>query len=221
MISMKDFSLDRERMVRDQIKRRGIKNPAVLAVMQKVPRHLFVAMEYQSEAYADHPLPIGCGQTISQPYIVALMTELLQPDKQDHVLEIGTGSGYQAAVLSYLVAMVHSIDRHADLVKQAGAVISHLGLHNIQLHVGDGSRGLPEHAPYDGILITAAAPTVPKPVLSQLKLGGRLVLPVGERWHQVLERWTKLADDKFEKDLDIPVSFVPLLGEHGWSEFDE
>lgn len=217
---MKDFSLDRQKMVRDQIERRGIKHPKVLEAMRKVPRHLFVPMEYQSEAYADHPLPIGSDQTISQPYIVALMTEMIQPEKDDVVLEIGTGSGYQAAVLSHLVSRVHSIDRHAILVKQAQHVANTLKLSNIQFHVGDGSKGLSEYAPYDAILITAAAPKIPPPLLSQLKVGGRLVLPVGARWHQRLERWLKISDDQFDQDEDIPVSFVPLLGEYGWSESD-
>ncbi len=207
-------------MVRDQIERRGIKHKGVLAAMLKIPRHQFVPMEYQSEAYADHPLPIGFGQTISQPYIVALMTELLHPNPQDCVLEIGTGSGYQAAILSQLVAQVHTIDRHAELVKQAQSVTEKLGLTNIQFHNGDGSLGLPEHAPYDAILITAAAPRIPQPVLSQLKVGGRLILPVGARSHQTLERWVRTSEDSFEHNLDIPVSFVPLLGEFGWSESD-
>jgi protein-L-isoaspartate(D-aspartate) O-methyltransferase len=217
---MRDFSLDRAKMVRDQIERRGIKHPGVLAAMREVPRHHFVSMEYQSEAYADHPLPIGFGQTISQPYIVALMTELIQPDPQDCVLEIGTGSGYQAAVLSQLVRQVHSIDRHADLVKGAQRVAEQLKLTNIQFHEGDGSLGLPEHAPYDAILITAAAPQVPKPLLAQLKVGGKLVLPVGERSQQKLERWIKTTEESYDHDQDIPVSFVPLLGEYGWSESD-
>lgn len=215
---MKDFSLERSKMVRDQMEKRGIKHPGVLAAMRKIPRHLFLSMEYQSEAYADHPLPIGFGQTISQPYIVALMTELLQPHPLDHVLEIGTGSGYQAAILSQLVAQVHTIDRHAELVKQAQSAAEQLNLTNIQFHVGDGSLGIPQHAPYDAILITAAAPRIPRPLLSQLKVGGRLILPVGARSHQTLERWIKKSDDSFEHDQDIPVSFVPLVGEHGWSE---
>ena len=217
---MKDFSLDRSKMVRDQIERRGIKHPAVLAAMRKIPRHLFVPMDYQSEAYADNPLPIGFGQTISQPYIVALMTELLQPTPQDCVLEIGAGSGYQAAILSQLVAQVHTIDRHPELVKQAQSVTQQLGLNNIQFHVGDGSLGLPEHGPYDVILITAAAPSVPSPLFSQLKERGRLILPVGDRYHQTLERWVKTPEGTFEQDQNIPVSFVPLIGEHGWTESD-
>ncbi len=205
-------------MVRDQIEQRGIKHPGVLAAMRKIPRHLFVSMEYQSEAYADHPLPIGFGQTISQPYIVALMTELLQPHPLDRVLEIGTGSGYQAAILSQLVAQVHTIDRHAELVRQAQSAAEQLNLTNIQFQVGDGSLGMPLHAPFDAILITAAAPRIPKPLLSQLKEGGRLILPVGARSHQTLERWIKKSDDSFEHDQDIPVSFVPLVGEYGWAE---
>lgn len=217
---MKDFTLDREKMVRDQIERRGIKHLGVLAAMRKVPRHLFVPMEYQSEAYADHPLPIGYSQTISQPYIVALMTEMIQPEKDDVVLEIGTGSGYQAAILSCLVSKVHSIDRHADLVNQAQQTTSKLNYSNIQFHTGDGSLGLPHFAPFDAILITAAAPQIPQPLLSQLKVGGQLVCPVGARYHQTLEKWRRISVDQYVHDQDIPVSFVPLLGEFGWSEKD-
>jgi protein-L-isoaspartate(D-aspartate) O-methyltransferase len=215
---MKDLALDREKMVRTQIERRGIKHPGILTAMRQVPRHLFVSMEYQSQAYADHPLPIGYDQTISQPYIVALMSELIQPQADDKVLEVGSGSGYQAAILSYLVAQVHSIERHSGLVKQAQRVINELNLSNVKFHVGDGSLGLPEYAPFDAIIITAAAPHVPRPLLEQLNIGGRLVLPVGERWHQTLERWTKTSKDTFEHDQDIPVSFVPLVGKFGWSD---
>jgi protein-L-isoaspartate(D-aspartate) O-methyltransferase len=215
---MKDLALDREKMVRTQIERRGIKHPGILTAMRQVPRHLFVSMEYHSQAYADHPLPIGYDQTISQPYIVALMSELIQPQADDKVLEVGSGSGYQAAILSYLVAQVHSIERHSGLVKQAQRVINELNLSNVKFHVGDGSLGLPEYAPFDAIIITAAAPHVPRPLLEQLNIGGRLVLPVGERWHQTLERWTKTSKDTFEHDQDIPVSFVPLVGKFGWSD---
>ncbi|MDO9086861.1 MAG: protein-L-isoaspartate(D-aspartate) O-methyltransferase [Anaerolineaceae bacterium] len=217
---MKDLTLDREKMVRNQIERRGIKHLGILAAMRQVPRHLFVSMEYQSQAYADHPLPIGYNQTISQPYIVALMSELIQPQADDCVLEVGSGSGYQAAILSLLVSKVHSIDRHPGLVNQAQAVIDTLKINNVLFHVGDGSLGLPEFAPFDAILITAAAPKLPRPLLDQLKIGGRLVLPVGERWHQTLERWTKTSEDTFEHDQDIPVSFVPLVGKFGWSDSD-
>jgi protein-L-isoaspartate(D-aspartate) O-methyltransferase len=218
---MKDFSLDRIKMVRDQVERRGIKDPAVLEAMRKVPRHLFVSMEYQSQAYSDHPLPIDSGQTISQPYIVGLMSELIQAKKTDCVLEIGAGSGYQAAILSHLVSQVHSIDRHARLIEQAQSIIDKLLIKNVFFHTGDGSLGLPKFAPFDVILITAAAPKIPKPLLSQLKVGGRLVLPVGERWSQKLERWIRISDESYDRDVDIPVSFVPLIGAYGWSESDD
>lgn len=218
---MKDFSLERTKMVHDQLERRGIKDENVLSAMQKVPRHLFVPPEYQSQAYSDHPLPIDCGQTISQPYIVALMSELILAKPDDRVLEIGTGSGYQAAVLSSLVAEVHSIDRHADLVQQAKKTAKDLNFDNIFFHIGDGSQGLPDLAPFDAILITAAAPTVPAPLLKQLKVGGRLVLPVGERYGQRLERWTRISEESYDQDIDIPVSFVPLIGTYGWSEANE
>lgn len=218
---MKDFALDRAKMVRDQIERRGIKNEKVLSAMRKVPRHLFVPPEYQSQAYTDHPLPIDCGQTISQPYIVALMSDLILANPEERVLEIGTGSGYQAAILSYLVAEVHSIDRHADLVNKAKKVTKDLEIDNIHFYIGDGSQGLPDLAPFDAILITAAAPTVPAPLLKQLNVGGRLVLPVGERWSQRLERWTRISEESFDQDINIPVSFVPLIGTYGWSESNE
>jgi len=218
---MKDFALDRAKMVRDQIERRGIKNEKVLSAMRKVPRHLFVPPEYQSQAYTDHPLPIDCGQTISQPYIVALMSDLILASPEERVLEIGTGSGYQAAILSYLVAEVHSIDRHADLVNKAKKVTKDLEINNIHFYIGDGSQGLPDLAPFDAILITAAAPTVPAPLLKQLNVGGRLVLPVGERWSQRLERWTRISEESFDQDINIPVSFVPLIGTYGWSESNE
>lgn len=218
---MKDFALDRAKMVRDQIERRGIKNEKVLSAMRKVPRHLFVPPEYQSQAYTDHPLPIDCGQTISQPYIVALMSDLILASPEERVLEIGTGSGYQAAILSYLVAEVHSIDRHADLVNKAKKVTKDLEIDNIHFYIGDGSQGLPNFAPFDAILITAAAPTVPAPLLKQLNVGGRLVLPVGERWSQRLERWTRISEESFDQDINIPVSFVPLIGTYGWSESNE
>ena len=217
---MKDFALEREKMVRNQIERRGIKHPGVLSAMRQVPRHLFISMEYQSQAYADHPLPIGNDQTISQPYIVALMSELIRPQANDCVLEVGTGSGYQAAILSHLVSKVHSIDRHPRLVNQAQEVIDTLKLTNVQFHIGDGSLGLPDYAPFNAIIITAADPMLPRPLLDQLKIGGRLVLPVGERWHQRLERWTRTSEDSFEHDQDIPVSFVPLVGQFGWSDSD-
>lgn len=218
---MKDFTLERAKMVRDQIERRGVKNEAVLEAMRKVPRHLFVPPEYQSQAYADHPLPIDCDQTISQPYVVGLMSELILADKNDHVLEIGAGSGYQAAILSCLVAEVYSIDRHPQLVKKAQAIIEQLSFKNVHFHIGDGSLGLPEFGPYDVILITAAAPIVPIPLLDQLKVGGRLVLPVGDRRNQTLERWTKVSEGSYDKEVDIPVSFVPLIGEFGWSDSAE
>jgi protein-L-isoaspartate(D-aspartate) O-methyltransferase len=218
---MKDFALERAKMVRDQIERRGVKDEKVLAAMRKVPRHLFVPPEYQSQAYTDHPLPIDCGQTISQPYIVALMSELILAKAEERVLEIGTGSGYQAAILSYLVAEVHSIDRHADLVNKAKRITKDLKLNNIQYYIGDGSQGLPDLAPFDVILITAAAPTVPAPLLKQLNVGGRLVLPVGERWSQRLERWTRISEESFDQDINIPVSFVPLIGTYGWSETND
>lgn len=208
---------DRQRMVSDQLVWRGIKDKRVLEAMRQTPRHLFVPADYQHLAYTDGPLPIGKGQTISQPYIVALMTECLKLKGEEKVLEIGTGSGYQAAVLALLAKEVHTMERHALLAETAGKVFEKLALTNIQVHIGDGSLGLPAFFPYEAILVTAAAPRVPKPLLDQLADGGRLVLPVGSRGSQVLECWQRLGT-KFENHSILPVAFVPLRGEHGWKD---
>ncbi len=210
------FAEARRRMVREQIAARGVRDPRVLEAMRRVPRHLFVPEEYREWAYGDGPLPIGVGQTISQPYIVALMTELLAiPPQGARVLEIGTGSGYQTAVLAHLADEVFTIERHAALAAQAGARLHRLGLNNVRVRVGDGTLGWPEHAPYDGILVTAAAPEMPPALLEQVRIGGRIVIPIGRRGGQTLERWTRREDD-FERETIIPVAFVPLVGEQGW-----
>jgi protein-L-isoaspartate(D-aspartate) O-methyltransferase len=204
-------------MVERQIETRGITNPQVLEVMRQIPRHEFVPGASARRAYADNPLPIGEGQTISQPYIVALMTQELQLTGGEKVLEIGTGSGYQAAILGKLAAEVHTLERKKDLAKRAAEVLQSLDYSNIFVHLGDGTLGLPEEAPFDRIIVTAAAPDVPKPLLEQLKVNGKLILPVGSRWRQVLELWTR-EKKGFIKNEILPVVFVPLVGEKGWQD---
>ncbi len=217
---MDDFQQQRELMVKNQIERRGINDPRILAAFRRTPRHLFVPPAYQERAYQDRPLPIDDGQTISQPYIVGLMTELVNPQPDQIVLEVGTGSGYQAAILSQLVKEVFTIERHAGLSEQAAALFKTLAYTNIHLMHGDGSQGLPDEAPFDVILVTAAAPQIPQAWLHQLKVGGRIVAPVGERASQVLVRWTKKADGSLHKEEISAVAFVPLRGKHGWLDTD-
>jgi protein-L-isoaspartate(D-aspartate) O-methyltransferase len=209
------YTLERQRMVDEQLNARDIRDPRVLKAMAAVPRHLFTPPEHRHQAYTDGPLPIGRGQTISQPYIVALMTQMLQLEGGERVLEIGTGSGYQAAVLANLASEVHTIERHAPLAKRAVEILRHLGLNNVFVHVGDGSLGLPEFAPYQAILVTAAAPGVHQTLLQQLDLGGRLVIPVGGMNGQLLERWQR-AGETFNREVLVPVAFVPLRGRLGW-----
>ena len=200
----------RERMVREQIAGRGLKNTAVLAAMRKVPRHEFMPENLRPFAYDDRPAPIGLGQTISQPYIVALMTELAAVGRGSRVLEIGTGSGYQAAVLAELGADVYSIEILAPLRERAVEILARLGYGQVKTRVGDGYLGWPEAAPFDAIIVTAAPPRVPEPLKQQLKVGGRLVLPVG-RFDQELEVITRAAVGFSEKSV-IPVRFVPMTG---------
>ncbi len=213
----KIFSRDRQHMVEEQLIRRHIRDKEVLDAMRSVPRHLFVPEDQQHLAYIDAPLPIGSGQTISQPYIVALMTELLQLGEDDCVLEIGTGSGYQAAILSQLARQVYSVERVPELAERARAVFATLGIENVRVLTGDGSEGLERYKPYDGIIVTAAAPEVPKPLEGQLAPDGRLVLPVGSRVGQVLEVWHRRGDEMVCEKM-APVAFVPLIGKHGWPE---
>ena len=214
------YQEEREKMVRQQIIRRGIVDARLLAVMEKLPRHRFVPAANREEAYEDSALPIAVGQTISQPYIVALMTSLLELQGEETVLEVGTGSGYQAAVLAGLAHTVHTVERHPSLAAQAEAVLDELGISNVHIHIGDGSLGWPEAAPYQAIIVTAAAPQVAAPLLGQLADGGRLVVPAGGRSRQVLERWRKNGDD-FQREEILPVAFVPLIGEQGWAENPE
>jgi protein-L-isoaspartate(D-aspartate) O-methyltransferase len=203
----------REQMVEHDIKARGIRDPVVLRVMGTVPRHLFVADSYQDKAYDDHPLPIGEGQTISQPYVVALMTEALQLKPGDRVLEIGTGSGYQAAVLSKIVKEVYSIEIRKNLVDRAVKVLAGQGIGKIQVKYGDGYFGWEEHAPFDAIIITAAANHIPPPLIKQLKEGGRLIVPLGSTlYFQTLTLATKRKGELDVEQLS-PVAFVPMVGE--------
>ncbi len=213
------FLVQREKMVREQLARRGIQSARVLEAMRSVPRHSFVPLEHRHLAYADGPLPIGQGQTISQPYIVALMTQLLdlQPGEERPVLEIGTGSGYQAAVLAQLAARVHTVERFPDLSRIAGRILHDLGIENVQLHIGDGTLGLKQFAPFSGILVTAAAPETPRELLDQLANEARLVIPVGGRGQQQLELWQRQGS-QFSCTEIAPVAFVPLIGKYGWQE---
>jgi protein-L-isoaspartate(D-aspartate) O-methyltransferase len=212
-----DFDRARAEMVQYQLFDRGIRSPAVLAAMRDVPRHLFVPENYSRDAYSDGPLAIGEGQTISQPYVVGLMTELLGLAGGEKVLEVGTGSGYQAAVLARMAASVYTIERHPSLADRARKALAAVGADNVQVIVGDGSRGLPEFAPYNAIVITAAAPEVPRTLLGQLADGGRLVLPVGGKRGQRLQLIRRVGD-RFSRKKLAPVAFVPLRGQHGWSE---
>ncbi len=205
------FKLKREDMIQNQIMARGIKDTHVLDAMRKVPRHLFVPPSEVEHAYIDSPLPIGNGQTISQPYIVALMTELLQLKGNEKVLEIGTGSGYQAAILAELCKEVYTIEIIDELAKRAALILNTLGYKNIKVKTGDGYQGWKEYAPFDGIIVTAAPEEVPPPLLEQLKEGGRLVIPLGE-YFQELYLFTK-ENGKIKKQSIIPVRFVPMTGE--------
>ena len=211
------FSLARDAMVENQIKARGITDARVLAAMRAVPRHAFVADRFHDEAYEDHPLPVGEGQTISQPYIVALMTSHLELTGSEKVLEIGTGSGYQAAILARLVKEVHTVERIPELAASAQDSLKKLGIKNVIVHTGDGSLGWQEAAPYDRIIVTAAAPAVPAELTGQLKVGGKLIIPVGERWSQMLEEWERTETGLEKRDV-LPVVFVPLLGKKGWQD---
>jgi len=217
MDDMTASAAERERMVVDQLIGRDIRDQRVLAAMRTVPRHAFVPGDYRHLAYSDGPLPIGEGQTISQPYIVALMTQLLSLEGHEKVLEVGTGSGYQAAILAYLVAEVHTIERHAQLADNARALLTDLGYKNVHIHLGDGSQGWFAAAPYDAVIVTAAAPEVSPLLLEQLAEGGRLVIPVGGRFNQLLQLWRR-KDDAFTHDELTPVAFVPLMGKYGWDK---
>jgi len=207
----------RHQMVRSQIRARGVTDRRVLAALAGVPRHLFVPATVAPAAYDDGPLPIGLGQTISQPYIVALMTAALAPRRTHRVLEIGTGSGYQAAVLARIVREVHTVERLAPLTAAAGERLARLGVRNVVFRVGDGSEGWPDAAPFDGILVGAAAPAIPQPLLDQLAVGGRLVVPVGDLGWQMLTVVERNADG-LRTRTEGSCRFVPLIGRHAFAE---
>lgn len=207
---------ERRQMVEDQIIRRGISDARVLEAFRNVPRHRFVPEIEMNSAYSDHPLSIGHGQTISQPYMVACMTELLALEWNDRVLEIGTGSGYQTAILAYLAGEIFSVERIAALSRQAGLSLASTGFkQNIHLHCGDGTKGWAEHAPYNAIIVTAGAPVVPQSLKQQLADGGRLVIPVGNRQLQTILAITRRGDF-FNETKHTTCVFVPLIGEEGW-----
>jgi protein-L-isoaspartate(D-aspartate) O-methyltransferase len=205
----------RARMVEVQLRQRGIRDERVLAAMGKVPRERFVAPEFTRDAYADGPIPIGAGQTVSQPYMVAAMVEALELRPSDRVLEVGTGTGYEAAVLSELAAEVWTIERHAELADKARHILTELGYRNVHVVWGDGSRGLPEHAPFDKILVAAGAPLAPPSLIAQLADGARLVVPVGTRAEQQLQIVRKIAGDVVTSS-HVLCCFVPLVGAEGW-----
>lgn len=209
------FEDARRRMVQEQLEARGISDTRVLQAFLAVPRHEFVAKDLQSEAYADHPLPIGGGQTISQPYMAALMVQLLRLHGHERVLEVGTGSGYQLAILSQLALEVYSIDRLPELAEQALRRLEHLGYLNVHVTVGNGSMGWPDYAPYEGMLVAAGAPDIPSPLVRQLADGGRLVIPLGSQQAQTLTLVEKRRDALHQQAITSCV-FVPLLGEYGW-----
>jgi protein-L-isoaspartate(D-aspartate) O-methyltransferase len=204
------FARAREEMVATQIASRDVRDPRTLAAMRKVARHLFVPPALSGQAYEDHPLPIGHGQTISQPYIVAFMTEALGLEGGETVLEVGTGSGYQAAVLGEIAARVYTVEIVAPLAEEAAALLKRLGYANVEVKAGDGYLGWPERAPFDGIMVTAAAPRVPEPLKQQLKDGGRLILPVGDEWQELVV--VTRRGDRFEEKRVLPVRFVPMTG---------
>lgn len=210
-----DLAAQRARMVEEQLRGRGIHDERVLAAMTKVPREDFIANEDRANAYGDFPLPIGAGQTISQPYIVAAMVEALELRPEDRVLEVGTGTGYEAAILGELAAAVWTIERHAELAEKAREILERLGYRNVHVVQGDGSRGLPEHAPFDKIVVAAAAPRIPETLIVQLADGGRMVLPVGTRTEQQLQLVRKYGDEIDLTNREL-CRFVPLVGEAGW-----
>jgi protein-L-isoaspartate(D-aspartate) O-methyltransferase len=213
----KDFAPAREGMVRLQLAGRGIRDAALLQAMKEVPREAFVDEWLQEFAYEDGPLPISEGQTISQPYIVALMIEAAEIGKSDCALEVGAGSGYAAAIMSRLAREVYAIERHLPLVEEARGRFQMLGYENIHLRAGDGTRGWPEAAPFNAILVSASGPEVPSALKEQLAIGGRLVVPVGKQvWRQTLRKITRVSEDQYDEQELCAVAFVPLIGEQGW-----
>ena len=214
---MGDYSIARRRMVEQQITARGIVDPLVVKAMQNVPRHLFVESGLEDQAYSDFPLPIGHKQTISQPFIVAYMTQALQLTGEERVLEIGTGSGYQAAILAHIVRHVYTVERISDLARTARKALDKAGAYNVHIKVDDGTCGWPDQAPFDAIITTAGSPAVPDALKEQLATGGRLVIPVGTQGSQVLKRIVRLDESRFEEESLLDCRFVPLIGKHGWT----
>ncbi len=209
------LAVHREKMVQEQLINRGITSPRVLDAFRKVPRHLFIEDGLIYQAYSDYPLPIAEGQTISQPYIVALMTQNLDLQPDDVILEIGTGSGYQTAILAELAAKVYSIERFGTIASKARKLLDGLSYHNVMIIIGDGTKGYPKNAPYNGIIVTAAAPYIPETLTMQLKEGGRLIIPVGGEYTQELLKVIKHGDTLKKESLG-GCRFVKLIGEYGW-----
>ncbi|MBU0534221.1 MAG: protein-L-isoaspartate(D-aspartate) O-methyltransferase [Candidatus Omnitrophica bacterium] len=217
MFNKEDYKILRENMVEVQLKTRGIKDEKLLEVMGQIPRHLFVSEQQRSCAYEDFPLPIGEGQTISQPYMVALMTELLRLKEHEKVLEIGTGSGYQTAVLSKTAKEVYTVEKIESLALKAEEMFKELGYQNIKVKVGDGSEGWSEYAPYNGIIVTAGSPKIPEPLIKQLSENGRIVIPIGGPFSQDLILGEKIKGELITKTI-CGCTFVPLIGKHGWDK---
>ncbi len=213
---MVNFDISRKRMVQEQVISRGITTPRLIETLLKIPRHLFVQEAMAAQAYSDSALPIGEKQTISQPYMVALMTDQLELTGHEHVLEIGTGSGYQTAVLASLARRVYTIERIRPLAMQARKILDTLHLLNINMKVADGTLGWPEEAPFDAIIVTAGAPAVPETLAAQLAPGGRLIIPVGDASNQTLIRIRKFADGTLSHESGTGCRFVPLIGQQGW-----
>lgn len=215
---MSDYAVARRRMVEEQIVRRGISDPRVIEAMLKVPRHKFVEDALASQAYSDYPLPIGEKQTISQPFMVAMMSAALELQGDEKVLEVGTGSGYQAAVLAELADQVFSLERIPDLARRARRVLDANGFSKVNIRLTDGTYGWDDQAPFDAIMVTAGAPDVPTTYLAQLGIGGRLVIPVGDRLSQTLKRFTRTTEDEYQEEQLLDCRFVPLIGNHGWRD---
>lgn len=214
---MTDYERQRQRMVERQIRKRGVRSGRVLAAMERIPRHRFVPEDSCDHAYEDSPLSIGKGQTISQPFMVAVMTECAAPESDDRVLEVGTGSGYQTAILAELVREVYSLERIPELAERAEGLLTRLGYENVSIRVGDGSEGWREKAPFDAIIVTAGAPEIPEPLVEQLEEGGRLVIPIGSAHHQTLCT-VKKERNRIRKEEGTGCVFVPLIGTFGWEE---